>query len=787
MRAHPATSRRPLLVALAASLGHLVGCVPHDVPETPGERAADAGALPDREDPGGDTVEDAGSDAGTIDPVDTSSGLDSRPANPTCVAGPRPAQDTNITLTRVYPALSLDRPLFLLERPGDAAHFYAIERAGRVVRWAKDDDGVTAPEVWCDLRSRVATSDSGNTEQGLLGIAFHPEHAANGELYLSYTAEHDNAGCALGPTVTCPFESRVSRLTVDDDSGCNLESEVVLLDVDDFAGNHNGGHLAFDSTGMLLVAMGDGGGSNDPLDAGQRLDLLLGKILRIDVDRSSEALPYSIPTDNPFVHVDGARPEVWALGLRNPWRFSVDRDTGTVWAGDVGQTAIEEIHRIEAGGNYGWSVFEGISCFMGDARCDDGGFFLPPVVFYPHQNGRVSVTGGYVYRGRAIEALRGTYLFADFASKEIFAMTTDAYGGSGFEVRATMSGGGIASFSEDAAGEIYVVDLGGALYRLDPPTTTSSTAVEPDAFPKTLSATGCMDPDDTSRFGPGVVPYQLNHGFYSDGASKERGMALPDGATARIESSGDITFPVGTVLFKTFRMGAELIETRLLMRHPDGEWAGYSYAWDGDDATLVDAGGRTVTLANGQRWSIPSRAGCMVCHTAVAGRALGPEVGQLNGDLTYPQTGRTANQLLTLGAIGMLENPIADVSQVARLPSRDDEGATVEQRARALLHVNCSMCHRPGGGAQGDADMRWSTPLESSSMCGAPPSEGDLGAAGAQVLSPGDPARSMVSIRMKRLGAGRMPLLGSNVVDADGVALVDAWIASTPSCPQPAP
>jgi uncharacterized repeat protein (TIGR03806 family) len=613
-------------------------------------------------------------------------------------------------------------------------------------------------------------------------MAFHPDHSENGELYVSYTAINDNADCPFD-RFRCVFESRLSRLSTTA-NGCLPASEEILLDIDDFAGNHNGGHILFDRDGMLILGMGDGGNANDPIRAGQDPQTLLGKMIRIDVDTTTNGLPYGIPVDNPFIGAfdpgDDVRDEIWALGMRNPWRFSIDRETGELWVGDVGQNRIEEIDLVRPGDNLGWSIFEGNDCFRGDAACQQGGFRFP-VVTYAHQNGRVSVTGGYVYRGSALPDLRGTYLFADFLSKEIFALTTTPQGGHAFERKATMVGRGVASFAEDRAGELYVIDLGGAIFRIDP---AGPPAV--DTFPRLLSQTGCVDDDDAFLIGDGVIPYRLNHPFYSDNADKARGVALPDGTTATIEADGRINLPIGSVLVKTFKVGNERVETRLLMRHADGEWTGYSYEWgvvDGD-AVLVDTGGKTKVLRNGQTWIYPSRAGCLACHTAAAGRVLGLEVGQLNGGLVYP-TGRLANQLFTWGELGLLSNPPANVADEPVYPPLDLATIDVVERGRTYLHVNCAMCHRPDGGGQSDADLRLSTPLAQQHICDELPEEGDLGVVGARVLAPGDPARSMLSVRMKRLQAGRMPLLGSTVVDTRGVQVVDRMIAAITSCPAP--
>ena len=744
--------------------------------------------------PGGDGEPDGGAggegegegegeraDAGP-EPEPNVVGLDARPVNTTCLAPDRPVENSAVVLSRIFPNLSLRNPLFLLERPGDALNFYAIERGGRVVRWSKSDNNATETQVFCDIQNRVRTSDSGNSEQGLLGIAFHPEHATNGEIYLSYTANNDNNSCSFNDPSDCVFESRVSRFTIDEnDDTCAEDSEVQLLDIDDFAGNHNGGHLAFAPDGSLFLGMGDGGAANDPLGTGQDLTQLLGKMIRIDVDRIENGLNYAIPTDNPFRNVVGARPEIYALGLRNPWRFSFDRGSGELWVGDVGQNRLEEVDLVEAGGNYGWSVFEADDCFGSQAECDLGGF-LPPVVQYAHDSnrGRFSLTGGYVYRGSAIPDLVGTYLFADFVSKEVFALGSNAAGAATFQTVATMSGTGIASFAEDTAGELYVVDLGGRLFRID---AAGPPAV--DTFPRLLSQTGCMDNEDTTKLADGVIPYQLNHPFYSDGASKERGVGLPSGQTVAIEADGDMTLPIGTVFVKSFKVDDELIETRLLVRHDDGDWAGYSYEWatGASDAALVESGGKSRALAN-QVWSYPSRPACLVCHTAAAGRVLGWEEGQLNGGFIYPQTGRLANQLLTLGSIGVFSNPPADVTVVAKYPPVDLASADIAERGRTYLHVNCSMCHRPGGGGQSDGDMRLTTAIPDQHLCGAEPEQGDLGVPGAQVFFPGDPARSLLSLRMKRQGANRMPPVGSAIVDVVGADVVDRYIAATAVCPE---
>ncbi|MGH9283470.1 MAG: PQQ-dependent sugar dehydrogenase, partial [Acidimicrobiales bacterium] len=285
-------------------------------------------------------------------------------------------------------------------------------------------------------------------ERGLLGLAFSPD---GDRLYVDYT---DRAG-----------DTRVVEYAVAG-GRADPSSRRELLMVEQPFANHNGGQVVFGPDGLLYIGLGDGGSGGDPNDNGQRLDTLLGKILRID-PRASGDQPYTIPPDNPFVGREGARPEIWAYGLRNPWRFSFDRSTGALWIGDVGQGSREEISRADpaskGGENYGWNRFEGTRPFSGRAPANH----VAPVFDYANGGGNCSVTGGYVYRGDRIPALRGRYLFADYCSGRLWALTEGAAG------RWTMttlldSGLRVSSFGEDQDGELYVLDHGGAVYRIVP-------------------------------------------------------------------------------------------------------------------------------------------------------------------------------------------------------------------------------------------------------------------------------------------------------------------------------
>ncbi len=341
----------------------------------------------------------------------------------------------------------LESPLFVAD-PGDGSgRLFVLEQAGRV-RVIRDGRLVERP--YLDISDRVAAGG----ERGLLGLAFSPAFADDGILYLDYTD-------ANGDTV-------VSELRAADPAAdwADPGSERVLLRIDQPYANHNGGALAIDREGLLWIATGDGGSGGDPHDNGQRLDTLLGKLLRID-PRPGDGAPYTIPPANPFVGRADARGEIWAFGLRNPWRFSFDRGSGDLWIGDVGQSAIEEIDRLPAGSpagpDLGWRIMEGDACYDPAEGCSRAGLVLP-VATYGHDLG-CAVTGGYVYRGTAIPALVGTYLYADYCSGTIWGLDASAERP---EPRVLLESGlAVASFGEDAAGEVYVIDLaGGRLYRV---------------------------------------------------------------------------------------------------------------------------------------------------------------------------------------------------------------------------------------------------------------------------------------------------------------------------------
>ncbi len=333
------------------------------------------------------------------------------------------------------------RPIYVAHAGDGSNRLFVVEQAGRILVMR---DGKTLSIPFLDIRDRI---ESGG-EKGLLSVAFHPQYKENGRFFVNYTARKE------GVLTTVIAEYRVSLNNPD----LADRAEKIILEVEQPFGNHNGGLNKFGPDGFLYIGLGDGGAAGDPLNNGQNLETLLGKILRIDVDSRE---PYAIPSDNPFVGRANAQGEIWAYGLRNPWRFSFDRCTGRLFAGDVGQNRLEEIDLIEQGKNYGWRVMEGSQCYDPPTLCNTQGLELP-IAEYDHSLG-CSVTGGYVYRGTQYPALIGHYLFGDYCSGRIWSLVNTG--------RWTMrqlidSPFSISSFGEDERGELYVVHYGGAIYRV---------------------------------------------------------------------------------------------------------------------------------------------------------------------------------------------------------------------------------------------------------------------------------------------------------------------------------
>ncbi|MCB0324390.1 MAG: PQQ-dependent sugar dehydrogenase [Bdellovibrionales bacterium] len=368
--------------------------------------------------------------------------------NVPAVAVPAPDQvpqaptPTMPTLALAEFVSGLSAPVYVTHAGDDSGRLFVVEQPGRIR--LIEPDGTLQSAPYLNLTDRVVFSG----ERGLLSVAFHPQFATNGRLFVNYTGDG-------GTTQVSEFTAAAPNA-----NSVDAASERVILSVEQPFGNHNGGQLQFGPDGMLYIGMGDGGSGGDPLGHGQNLQTLLGALLRIDVDGS---LPYEVPDDNPFTAVEGAKPEIWAYGFRNPWRFSFDRLDGRLFLGDVGQSSLEEVDIVTRGANYGWNTMEGTNCYPAEQTCDTSGLALP-IAVYGRSEG-VSITGGYLYRGTSIRDLYGKYLFGDFGSQRVFLLSPL---GNGMWQRDFLfsSGFAISSFGEDEAGELYIVDYNGRLLKV---------------------------------------------------------------------------------------------------------------------------------------------------------------------------------------------------------------------------------------------------------------------------------------------------------------------------------
>ncbi|MEN3331608.1 MAG: hypothetical protein V7641_973 [Blastocatellia bacterium] len=335
----------------------------------------------------------------------------------------------------------LASPVYLTNAHDGSNRLFIVEQAGRIKVL---QPGATAPTVFLDITARVLAGG----ERGLLGLAFHPQFSTNHRFFVDYTRQPD------GATVIAEYQASAA------DASLALTAEKTLLVIPQPFANHNGGMVEFGPDGFLYIGMGDGGSANDPGNRAQNVNELLGKILRIDVDHANGSQPYSSPVDNPFFGSVAGRDEIYAYGLRNPWRFSFDRATGQLYVGDVGQGAREEIDIVTRGGNYGWRIFEGALCTNLDpSRCTTVQA-IAPIADYSHKRGRCSITGGYVYRGTQGSLPVGAYVYGDYCTGEIFLLQN------GISTLFNDTASNITSFGEDEAGEIYVIGQGGTVHRL---------------------------------------------------------------------------------------------------------------------------------------------------------------------------------------------------------------------------------------------------------------------------------------------------------------------------------
>ncbi len=752
----------------------------------------DGGAAVDPNAEGGLPGEGGAFPDGFVPPVRAEFGLDSRPANPTCKAPARPPTTAPIKLEEVFTNVTLGLPMMIAQIPGDKTRWFVAQRNGNIVKFDVSNPA-NAPVAVGNLTTVSGCSINQAGEGGFLGMAFHPKFATNGKLYVSWTTNNGQCGATTGSTVD--MQSTIGVLHSPDNGNSFDTYTTIVPAFPQPAPNHNGGGIAFGKDGLLYFSFGDGGNGDDAFVHGQSKTTMFSKILRVDVDNVPGGKTYGIPTSNPFATSPPANeanypdalcePATFAYGFRNPFRFSIDRETNEVWTADVGQNKYEEIDgKVKNGANYGWPCREGLHDYITTApKCPSNAGSTDPLAEHEHiPNNSRSITGGVVYRGTAIPALIGSYIYGDYKTKEIWTLSLDPSTGEAKTTQvATAPAEDWVSFAEDNDGEVYAVSLGNSnIYKV-----VAAGPQGANTFPDRLSKTGCVDPKDAKKPLPALIPYGVNAALWSDGAIKERWLAIPDGKTIGVkDADGDFDLPAGSVLVKTFSLASKRIETRLFMRHDDGGWAGYTYEWldDQSDAVLLPAG--KIKTVGAQTWTFPSRSDCVSCHTEAAGRSLGLELAQLNAEYTYPSTNRLSNQLKTLDKIGMFDKPLGKpVDQLLAYPDPYGTAGTAETRARAYLHSNCSNCHRPQGGGRGEMDLRWGTPFAMTKSCNVDPEAGDIGVAGAKLIVPGKPELSLVSLRPHSPAANRMPPLATTVVDTQGVKVIDDFIKGITACP----
>ncbi len=723
------------------------------------------------------------------EPVRKATGIEQRQLWTTSNLTTSPDPPDPYTIERVFRRITFHEPLAVDPLYG-TNRLVVATRPGKIYSFERQDNAQQADQLL----------DIGYTTYGL---AVDPHVAKTGYLYVAYLLDPSN-------TVD---GSRLSRFKIKPGSNppaADKASEEIILSWP--SGGHNGGCLRFGPDGMLYLATGDGSAVGDePYLSGQTIDDLTGAILRIDVSRGEEGRQYAIPKDNPFVGRKNARPELWSIGHRQVWRFSFDKPTKNLWAGEVGQDLWEMVGLVQRGGNYGWSVMEGSHPFRPE-RKKGPGEFQKPIVEHPHSDFR-SITGGWVYHGKRLPELAGAYIYGDYDMGKIWMLRYD--GGKVSEHRQLADTQvRIVDIATDSEGEIYFVDFaGGGLHRLVPaPKVEQPTR----PFPQKLSQTGLFSSTKDHIPAQGVIPYSVNAALWSDGAEKERFLAVP--GEGQIEFDTVVypekpptappgwRFPDGTCLVKTFSLEMEpgnpasrkRLETRVLQhrRMPGNDdeygnqvWYVYTYVWNDDqtDAQLLAAEGLTRTYeikdpkADGgirkQEWRFPSRGECTLCHTMAARYQLGVNTLQMNKDHDYG--GVIANQLATLEHIGLFKNNLPKKpEELPRLADYHDESADINLRARSYLHANCSHCHRVWGGGNADFLILANLPLKDTKALDTRPQQGDLGIGDARIIAPGDPARSLFVARMKRLGLGRMPHVASSVVDEVGVKVIEEWIES---------
>lgn len=700
--------------------------------------------------------------------------------------------------------MTFTAPVAIVSAPGDTNRLFIVEQIGRIVVITNLANPTRT--VFMDISARLTF----NGEQGLLGLAFHPGYLTNRYFFVFYVT-------------TGTRRDQLSRFEISPSNPNQglANSEVVLISQPDDFSNHNAGDLHFGPDGYLYVSLGDEGDANDTGANSQRIDKdFFSAIMRLDVDKKPGSLAptphaaiaapvnYAVPPDNPFVGATSfngiplagnVRTEFWAVGLRNPWRFSFDELTGLLYVGDVGQGAREEVDVIVKGGNYGWNYREGYIQRPGSGAPPAGFSSIPPILDYPRApsgatNVGFSVTGGVVYRGTRIPQLTGAYVFGDYGSGNIWSARYDGSVTTNVPFARILVDAGVAAFGIDPSnGDVLYADVtAGVIQRI------IYTAVSGTPLPATLAQTGTFTNLTTLTSHDGIVPYDVNLPYWSDHAIKSHWFYFPPARVITFRATNNWTLPQGSVWIQHFELeltngvpeSRQRLETRFLVRDTGMGIYGITYRWGGStsNATLVPEGGmdEPFVVNDGgnlrtQIWHYPGRSECLVCHTPqnVGGFALAFNSWQLNRDFDY--SGIVDNQLRAMANAGYFSAAVSNLHGVRWLASLTDESVSVEQRVRSWLAANCVGCHQQFGPGGTSFDTRIFTPLLGTTVAsGTKLINGTLVNTGGdpnnRVIVPGSLSNSMLLTRISTRGAGQMPPLETSLVDTQAVALISRWI-----------
>ncbi len=682
-----------------------------------------------------------------------------------------PRENSGVTLRQIVRNLS--RPVQMVFKPNSTEHFIVQQRGLIITR--KDLKSPFKP--WLDYRSKVSQSAN---ETGLLGFALHPQFPKTPKFYLNYTIQ----------TSRFPetHRTKIVEMRIMQNGMPDLNSEKSIMEFDQPYTNHNGGDMKFGPDGLLYISVGDGGSGKDPENHSQNLASPLGKMLRVNVDKPFTTSVFatnakgnpSFPKTSSFSS-SLAIPQIYAYGLRNPWRFSFDSLTKQLWTADVGQNLQEEVNILQYKGNYGWRIMEGKSCHMPSVNCNQQGLILP-VFQYKHSEGR-SATGGFVYRGSKIPGLYGHYIFGDYVSGKIWAL--NYVGGQVKSHKEIYSAANlqVVSFAQDSKGELYVIGFNGNIYSIEPAKTITN--IKP--MPTKLSSTGCFANMDPEKPVSNAIKINVNAPLWSDGAIKDRYVLLQGNQKASIGQDGTWNYPLGTTLIKNFFFNVfqkdgtskkQIVETRFFIKKTSG-FKGYSYQWNDDqtEAILlttratknlkVELAGKTINLT----YQYPSSADCITCHST---QTEGPLALTTLQTFNVNSTGKQQwTDFFNRGLLDKVPN--------GNFNSLDGYNKSQKAHASNYLHVHCGSCHNGSGGA-GRGNFNFSLPNQTpeKELCDL---KVNVNGQDRSLIDPSDPQNSWLYVRAESSDPLlRMPPISTSLNSSFHLNALADWIGSV-QCP----